>query len=108
MALHGFVWGVNLFTPCHNEKTFTHLLRLITYIIGVSELHFNRQQGGQVKLAIQLSAEWHKGYYRKDDVTPYLIHPLEVAALLLLLGVYDFKIGYMLVILAEAVRAWCG
>lgn len=92
MALRGFVSGVNLFTTCKNEKTFTRLFRLIAYIIRMSELHFNRQQVDQVRLAIQLSAEWHKGYYRKDHATPYLIHPLEVAALLLLLGVYDFKL----------------
>ena len=34
----------------------------------------------QLKLCTTLATEWHSGQYRRDGVTPFIVHPSRVAA----------------------------
>ncbi|MDB5260158.1 MAG: (p)ppGpp synthetase SpoT/RelA [Candidatus Nomurabacteria bacterium] len=73
-----FVDEVNSSTPCIKKEDYDRLFELINLILLFFEKFFS-DKVEKVKLAIRLSAEWHKGQRRANDVTPYIIHPLEVA-----------------------------
>jgi (p)ppGpp synthase/HD superfamily hydrolase len=83
---------MNNLTPCKRSEILDRLEYLLMTIIRESEKHFSPSQFQKILLAIRLSAQWHQGVYRLDEVTPYIVHPLEVAAILLARGVYDFKL----------------
>lgn len=69
---------VNSFTPCSINRDYEKLSDLITRIINFS-LHFTKVQQKKIIAAIRMSAELHRGQYRLDKTTPYIIHPLETA-----------------------------
>ena len=92
MAILGLVWGINLFTPARTRVGFDRLVELVTFIVQESEKHFTKTQVKKIVWTMKLSAEWHQGFYRKDDLTPYIVHPLEVVETLFRLGIYDFML----------------
>lgn len=95
-----FVEELNAYTPCvtilgskKQEANYRKLRSLIVKILNTSKFYFKagRQQRKIIE-AIRYSAFSHKGIYRKDGFTPYLLHPLEVACILIDIGVHDFKV----------------
>lgn len=92
MAILGLAWSVNLFTECKTPEVSTHLTELIVKIIKHSESRFSKKQQRLVIEAIKLSAEWHKGIYRKCGIIPYVVHPLEVALFIFESGIFDFHL----------------
>ncbi len=92
MNIYALAWRMNLHTPCKHDTTMTHLTNLVSFIITEAEKHFNKKQVADIILAMLTSALWHKGYYRMDRTTPYVIHPLEVIALLFTCEVHDYKL----------------
>lgn len=73
------------------EANYVRQKLLIKKILEKADLHFTRPQFEKIIIALRYSAKNHAGIYRKDKFTPYLLHPLEVAYIILELGVYDFK-----------------
>ncbi len=59
-------------------------------ILTTSKIFTNNQQVKLVE-AMRFVAQKHQGRYRKDKITPYLHHPLEVALIIIELGIIDFK-----------------
>lgn len=92
MSIWALLWGINIFTPCRERRTFDQLEYLVTTIVQRSEEHFSPAQVGRIVCAMKLSAQWHEGIYRLDDLTPYIVHPLEVVVILMNRGVYDLKL----------------
>lgn len=92
MDIDDLIWKVNHHTPCLDNKTMNRLTDLITFIIANAEHHFAKNQTEKIILAILTSSMWHKGYYRKDERTPYIVHPLELVELLFELGLFDYKL----------------
>lgn len=41
------------------------------------------------QIALEFARKWHKGQYRKDNITPYINHPVDVVSLLKEWGVND-------------------
>lgn len=92
ISVWALLWGINIFTPCRERRTFDHLEYLITAIVEKSEEHFSPAQVERIMLAMKLSAKWHEGIYRLDGMTPYILHPLEVVVIFMNRGVYDLKL----------------
>ena len=83
---------INSFTPCITED---HLIRLydgIEAIIMVAEHRYVKQQQAKILEATKFFAEAHKGVRRADEITPYLIHPLEVVCILFHFGIFNYKV----------------
>lgn len=87
------------FTPCIHEKQKSlqenNLLRmhfLVGRLLEISAIHFTVRQQEKIVEALRFSAKRHAGVYRKDGVTPYFMHLLEVVYILFQMKVYDFKI----------------
>lgn len=74
------------------EQFRTHLSSVITTLIENLRHAFSRRQQRKLVEAIYFAAYHHKGHYRKDDVTPYIIHVLEVAEIIVEWEVRDYKI----------------
>lgn len=94
-----FVKELNSYTPCITEKANIkrrdidkRLYFLIEEIAKVMRKYFSRPQQIKLMQALHYASEKHKGVYRKDEKTPYFFHPLEVAVILINLGIHDFKI----------------
>jgi hypothetical protein len=92
-----FVKEINSYTPCILEKgnkerrsIDRRLSYLIKEILKVAKRYSKRQQKLVIS-ALRYAAQKHKGVYRKNGKTPYLFHPLEVAALHIKDGIFDFK-----------------
>lgn len=90
---------LNNYTPCvleignnFQEKMFLRMLSLIKIILQVSSQKFSRRQQEKIITALRFSAKNHAGIRRKDNVTPYFMHLLEVVYILLDMKVYDYKI----------------
>ncbi len=90
--INSLVNELNSFTP---GKSLDYLQRLtlgVSKIINASS-RFTKVQQTLVVFALTLAAEMHRGVYRKDKITPYFIHPVEVACIIIeYFGVIDFKI----------------
>jgi (p)ppGpp synthase/HD superfamily hydrolase len=94
-----FILDLDTNTPCIAHPTslleaqkFTRLETLVKKILQVAKLHFSKRQQKKIIEALHYSAVSHKGIYREDKITPYFLHPLEVACILIDFGIYDFKI----------------
>lgn len=72
------------------RKIDRRLLFLIEKILLKTSTVFSDDQQESLVKALRYSAEKHKGKYRKDKVTPYFHHPLEVALIPIELGVNDY------------------
>lgn len=44
------------------------------------------------KLAYDFAKKWHEGYYRNDNITPYIVHPISVVSTLRAWGVGDSEV----------------
>lgn len=93
-----FIDELDAYTPCiqvagNNKqiKIYRRFRFLIKKILLIGKKHYSKPQYKKLVLCLRYAAYKHNGVYRKDEVTPYLIHPLEVACLLIDDGVYDFK-----------------
>ena len=92
--------SLDTYTPCifesHKlEQMHDNYLRqevLVDKILYTSLQHFTKRQQIVVVQALYFSAECHAGVRRKDDITPYFMHLLEVANILFEMNVYDFKL----------------
>lgn len=83
---------LNSFTPWDNPTYLEHFETCVRKIINTSS-RFTKYQQDLVISALILSAEMHNGVYRKDEITPYLIHPIQVACIIIeYFEVTDFKI----------------
>lgn len=90
---------LDIYTPCILEKGKTEqrkvhrrLLFLIEKILRVTKETFSNTQQEKLIEALKYSAKKHQGIYRKDKITPYFLHPLEVVLIILDLNILDFKI----------------
>lgn len=92
MSIWALLWGINIFTPCRERRTFDQLDYLVTTIVKRAEEHFSPAQVERIVLAMKLSAQWHEGIYRLDETTPYILHPLEVVVIFMNRGIYDLKL----------------
>ena len=92
MDIYGLVWTMNSHTPCITEKVMGKFTIIVRTILDNGEKHFTTKQAEKIILAMETSAHWHNKYYRKDTITPYIMHPLEVALLFFEHDLYDFKI----------------
>lgn len=90
---------LDAYTPCvvdignlDQEKIYRRMTFLIGTILEVARHHFTERQVAKIIEALYYSARKHGGVYRKDGITPYFLHPLEVVLLLIHFKVFDFKI----------------
>lgn len=67
------------------------LFFIVEKIIFQTSKIFTQSQQAKLVEAMRFTAKKHQGRYRKDKVTPYLHHPLEVALIIIELGIIDFK-----------------
>lgn len=84
--------GENTPHPDLQEKNFLRMLFLIKLILKTTSEKFSKKQEEKIVAALYFSARHHAGVRRKDDITPYFMHLLEVVYILLEMRVYDFKI----------------
>ncbi len=90
---------LDIYTPCitnqgnkQEAKLFERMLFLVKVTLTITSRHFTKPQQEKVISALRFSAKHHAGIRRKDGVTPYFMHPLEIVYLLHQMEVYDFKI----------------
>jgi (p)ppGpp synthase/HD superfamily hydrolase len=93
MEILPLVWRMNLFTPCKDEETMTRFTSLIASNITRTEKHFNKKQSHKIINDMMVVAKWHEGFYRKDNKTPYVVHPFEILELVFSLGIYDYALS---------------
>jgi hypothetical protein len=92
IQVHALVMGINLITPCKTRKTLAHLTMVTRKIVSYSEAHFTKAQAVLVIEALRISSEWHAGFYRKDEITPYVVHPFEATLFLFENNIFDFHL----------------
>ena len=87
------------FTPCvflrearRQQENFQQMTKLVVKIVLTARSHFVYERQQKVIEALLFAAEKHRGIYRKDEYTPYLLHVLEVVCILIDLGVFDYKV----------------
>lgn len=90
---------LDVYTPCILEKgkkcqrkINRRLFFLVEKIVRIGRDFFSNPQEEKLLFTLRYTAKKHQGVYRKDGMTPYLLHPLEVAVILIDLGIHDFKI----------------
>ena len=90
---------LNTYTPCvtekgniEQEKIYRRMHFLIEIILVTCLRYFTERQVTKIIEALYYSAKKHRGVYRKDGITPYFLHPLEVVLLLIHFRIFDFKI----------------
>lgn len=80
----------------NGEKEQRHINRRLFYIvkklIETAKIHYSRRQQKKIIQAIRYAAIKHQGVYRKDGITPYILHPLEVALFIIKDDIFNFKI----------------
>lgn len=93
-----FIDELDAYTPCiqivgdvKQIKIYKRFRFLIKKILLIGKTYYSKPQYKKLALCLRYAAYKHKGVYRKDEINPYLIHPLEVACLLIDDGVCDFK-----------------
>lgn len=91
-AITALIQELDAYTPCIFETHKKRLNFLVCRILDTARHHFTNRQVKKIWECLLYSAENHKGIYRQDDVTPYLLHPLEVAVMLIEFGIFDFKL----------------
>ena len=94
-----FVFEIDSLTPCILEKgnierrnIDRRILHLVEKIIITGEKYFSKPQQKKLLEVLRYAAKKHTGVYRKDGITPYIHHPLEVASLIIDLKIFDYKI----------------
>ncbi len=80
------------YTPCRQDKDFYRMKILVGKIMRNTHNRHSRYQQQQMLEALRFAAKRHKGVYRKNGLTPYILHVLEVACILIDLHVHDFKV----------------
>ncbi len=90
---------LDAYTPCGQgvqrsfcENNFLRIHYLLCRLLEISGRHFTSRQQEKIVEALRFSAKRHAGVYRKDNVTPYFMHLLEVVYILFQMRVFDFKI----------------
>lgn len=85
-------------TPCilnegssPQQVNMQRLIDLIYKILQISAKHFNNEQKDKILEALRFAAIQHKGIYREDKFTPYLLHVLEVLYILIGEKVFDYS-----------------
>jgi (p)ppGpp synthase/HD superfamily hydrolase len=76
-------------TPFKREEDFKLAKKLLTNIRRVSLQKNAVKKPEQIFAAILDSSKIHEGIYRANDVTPYILHLLEVVWILLTVRIYD-------------------
>lgn len=99
ISIQFLVKELDAFTPCiflrddwRQQKNFQRMTMLVTKLVLATRHHFVYMQQKKIVEALYFAAEKHRGIYRKDEYTPYLLHVLEVVDILLDLGVFDYKV----------------
>jgi (p)ppGpp synthase/HD superfamily hydrolase len=89
---------LDTYTPCildegnnPQQVNFHRLVYLIWSILKTSTEHFNKEQQEKILEALRFAATQHKGIYREDTFTPYLLHVLEVVSILIGENVFDYS-----------------
>ncbi len=90
--IDALVEELNKFTPCLNDLDYRRQRKLIIKYVHNSKAHHPLEQQQKSLEALRYGAELHAGEYRKDDQTPYYLHLLEVAGILIDLEIRDFKV----------------
>ncbi len=90
---------LDAYTPCMflrdnrpQEENFERMSQLVMKIALTTRHHFVFMQQKKIREALLFAAEKHRGIYRKDEYTPYLLHVLEVVCILIDLKIFDYKI----------------
>ncbi|MEI6810803.1 MAG: HD domain-containing protein [Candidatus Nomurabacteria bacterium] len=94
-----FVYEIDSLTPCvlekgniERRKINRRILYLVEKIIATGGKYFSKPQQEKLLQVLRYAAKKHTGVYRKDKITPYIHHPLEVASLIIDLKIFDYKI----------------
>ncbi len=89
---------LDTYTPCILDEgnsvqqlNFQRLVSLICKILKTSTEHFNKEQQEKILEALRFATIQHKGIYRKDEFTPYLLHVLEVVSILIGENIFDYS-----------------
>jgi (p)ppGpp synthase/HD superfamily hydrolase len=91
-SIDALVEELNKFTPCLNDMDYRRQRDLIIKYVRNSEEHHPLEQQEKDIGALRYGAELHGGLYRKDDSTPYYLHLLEVAGILIDLQIRESKV----------------
>ena len=90
---------LDMYTPCVfikgnklQQKNFEKLSNLIKKVIQTSQVHFMHPQQEKVIEALYFAAYKHRGIYRKDGYTPYLLHVIETVNILIDQSILDYKV----------------
>jgi (p)ppGpp synthase/HD superfamily hydrolase len=90
---------LDAYTPCilekgkvEQRKINRRLFFLIEKILTTTSVTFSKKQHERLVKALKYAAKKHQGVYRKDGITPYFLHPLEVVLIIIELNILDFKI----------------
>lgn len=86
-------------TPCilnhgnkEQEKLFLRMCHLVRRLLIIASEKLSPAQQEKIIEALRRSAESHAKVYRKDGITPYLMHALEVTNILLSYKLHDFEL----------------
>lgn len=89
MKISQLVRELNEFTPCQDTMHLERMQFLVENILQVAIVHFSSIGIRMTVEALTFSAAIHRGERRKDNITPYFLHLLEVTYLLCVLDVTD-------------------
>lgn len=89
---------LDAYTPCIIDEgdskqivNYRRLIFLVHKILDTSARYFNKEQQAKILEALRYASVQHKGVYRKDGFTPYLLHVLEVLNVLIDEKVLDYS-----------------
>lgn len=91
MNVKHFTRELNEFTPCRDRKIFGRMEYLIGKLLHATQKRFTPRQVVRMLEALRYSARMHKREYRQDEITPYMLHLLEVANMLIEEDLVDFE-----------------
>jgi (p)ppGpp synthase/HD superfamily hydrolase len=72
------------YTPCRQDKDFYRMRVLIGKIMRNTHNRHSKYQQQQMLEALRFAAKRHKGVYRKNGLTPYILHVLKLLVFLLI------------------------
>lgn len=91
MNMNQFTRELNKLTPCKDQETLDRMEYLIGTLLESVQEKFQPRHVARLRKVLRYSAHVHKNEYREDRMTPYFLHPLEVAVLLIEEGLVDFE-----------------
>mgnify|MGYP003421196486 FL=1 len=98
-VITALVEELDSYTPCIRDprnlkqnENYRRFTKHIEQIVKTSQRHHNQQQHEKVIESLRFAAKNHAGVFRKDNFTPYFLHPLDVALILIDFKIFDFKL----------------